>query len=311
MKSQKILIALLLAATVLTIGCKKDGVYRPSEKIAAFSFYYERDHQRYNTEKKIWESIQKDSTRRYTTEKWVWNDKQLNRIDLYDQGSNAPYCQLGFVYDGNRLTRVNISNTKHYVTYEYDGRRITRMTVHSQNGDIWSDYCFDYDGKKINTVTITGNYLTAKSEATGTLALMPVLGDIEAAHSIESLCQKTTGSKSDQTVFEITWKGNNIKSIKNRDSGATEVTYTHDNKTNPLRGLLTSALTGINELSHTSAYGNENNITSADYGTEKQSYSYTYSDDLPTSRSRSIVDHYTQGYRYVKTYITYYEYIED
>lgn len=312
MKSKKILITLLLVASLLPIGCKKDGIYRPSEKISGFSYYYERDHQRYNTEEKKWVTIQKDSVRRYTTEKWVWNDNQLNRIDLYDLGSNTPYCKLSFVYDGKRLTRLNISNTKHYVTYEYDGRQIARMTVHSQNGDTWADYSFGYDGKKISTVTVSGNYLTPKSDNNvDALALLPVLGDAMSAHNVASLCQKTKGSKSGETVLDITWKGNNIKSIKNHDSGLTEVTYTHDNKTNPLRGLLTSALPGINEMSHTCALGNENNIKSADYGTEKQSYSYTYSDDLPTSRSRSVVDHYTQGYRYVTTHITYYEYIDE
>lgn len=42
----------------------------------------------------------------------------------------------------------------------------------------------------------------------------------------------------------------------------------------------------------------------------QQDYSYTYSDDIPVSRSRSVVDHYTQGYRNVETTITYYEYVK-
>ncbi|MBO7489472.1 MAG: hypothetical protein J6T88_04255 [Bacteroidales bacterium] len=49
---------------------------------------------------------------------------------------------------------------------------------------------------------------------------------------------------------------------------------------------------------------------SVDYGSEKLDYSYTYSDDIPVSRSRSVVDHYTQGYRNVETTITYYEYVK-
>ena len=70
----------LIAVLCVMSGCKKDGVYRPSQKLSGISEYFERTHQRYDNELKVWKVIHKDSTKRHQTEKWIWNGNRLDRI---------------------------------------------------------------------------------------------------------------------------------------------------------------------------------------------------------------------------------------
>ena len=90
------------------------------------------------------------------------------------------------------------------------------------------------------------------------------------------------------------------------------ITLEYDGRNSDIKQLIRLLLTfnGEGGDANQYAFGNKNNVVSADYGSEKLEYSYTYSGDLPVSRSRSVVDHYTQGYRNVETTITYYEYVK-
>ncbi|MBP5190891.1 MAG: hypothetical protein J6031_08275 [Bacteroidales bacterium] len=310
MKTRTILFAaVLIAIALLPTGCKKEGIYKPDEKLAGFSQYYERVHQRYDSDSHLWRTIQKDSTKRSDTEKWVWDGNLLHHIDIYTQGTLV--STVSFEYDGKRLARTKISGSKVYMDYEYNGRQLNTITCKNQKGEtIYTDK-FEYDGNKISKIISTSvSSAGIKSSINEkTFALLPVLGDVTVAHNVAETSCKKNNLKASEQVLEITWKGNNIKSVTEKTSGA-KTTYRHDDKTNPLQGLL-ATMTGIGDVQNTYAFGNKNNITNVDDGIEKESFSYTYSSDLPTSCSRSVVDHYTQGYRYVTTYITYYEYLEN
>lgn len=296
----------LIAVLCVMSGCKKDGVYRPSQKLSGISEYFERTHQRYDNELKVWKVIHKDSTKRHQTEKWIWNDNRLDRIDFYS-GNNVSNS-LAFTYDGKRLVRAYISETKSGVEYHYNGKKLETMTVKNKNGETVATYEFKYDGKKISQITIDGNAVQTKSDIDiDALALLPVLGDAQSVHDLAE-CHKKDQAKKGETVYRIVWKGDNIKSISNASDGNT-VTYRYDDKYNPLQGLMPT-LIGVGENVDSYAFANKNNVISVDYGNSKLSYSYTYSEKLPVSRSRNEIDHYTQGYRYVDVYITYFEYIE-
>ncbi len=90
------------------------------------------------------------------------------------------------------------------------------------------------------------------------------------------------------------------------------ITLEYDGRNSDIKQLIRLLFTfnGEGGYANQYAFANKNNVVSANYGGEKWDYSYTYSDDIPVSRSRSVVDHYTQGYRYVETTITYYEYVK-
>lgn len=300
-----IIIATLAAATMLIAGCKKDGIYRPSDKLARISEYYEKAHQRYDPETKLWRTIHKDSTARLDKEKWAWDGKQLHHIDIYSQGTKTG--TVAFVYDGNRLARANFSATGLYAEYTYDGRKLSSVVVKNKKGETEMSETFEYDGKKISTIHVT--LPNTQLVVYGAQALMPVLGDAQVTSDIAAASHKAAASKALELVLDIAWKGDNIRSVTDRTTGGT-TTYSYDDKTNPLRGLLTT-LEGVGGQSNEYAFANRNNIIAANYGDQKMSYTFTYSTDLPTSRSRSVVNHYTQGYRYVETTIQYFEYVEE
>ena len=305
MKHKNIIYIIVATLALMATGCKKDGIYRPSEKISGFLEYYERTHQRYDSEHKQWIVIQKDSVKRHQTEKWVWKGKLLDRIDFYSD--NSVSNSFAFIYDGRRLASAYISATKSRIEYEYDGKRLKTMTVKDKNGKTTATCSFDYDDKKLSSITVDGTFTGQKSDVdVEALALMPILGDRQVAYDL-SECHKKNAGKKSETVYTIAWKGDNIKSITNSSDGSV-ISYRYDDKTNPLQGLLPTFL-GVGR-GETYAFGNKNNVISVESGGTKLSYSYTYSVGLPVSRSRNEIDHYTQGYRYVKTYITYYEYVE-
>lgn len=299
----------LAAAMLLATACKKDGIYRPDKKLSRIAQYYEKTLQRYDSNTKTWKTIHKDSTARRDAEKWAWNDNLLHHIDVYQNGEKV--STVAFVYDGKRLVRANISSTKTYIEYEYDGRHLKTMTHKNQKGETMWTETLEYDGKHISSLTTSASGAATKAghDLGHTLALQAVLGDATVARDIAEACRKNDGSKATETVWDFEWKNDNIRSVTNRESGS-KTSYRHDDKTNPLRGLL-ATMTGIGETSNDYAFANRNNITVAERDGTKNSYSYTYSDDLPASRSQSIVDHYTQGYRYVETTIQYFEYVEE
>ncbi len=302
--------AAVTAALLLTAACKKDGVYRPGDKLTGMSEYYERVHQRYDSETKMWNTIHKDSTARRTTEKWLWNGKQLARIDFYT--GNTVSGSVAMVYDGKRLVRANVSATNSSIEYEYDGRHLSTMTLRNRKGEAEAVYSFEYDGNKVVRIAEALNAKGAKAmpDDIMAVALLPLVGDRQAARDIATASGGKAGAKASQQVYDIVWKGDNIRAVKDHASGNTLATYKHDAKTNPMRGLLLT-FSGEGGDANQYAFGNKNNVVSVDYGSEKLQYSYTYSSDLPVSRSRSVVDHYTQGYRYVETDIVYYEYLDD
>lgn len=304
-----IVCAAVTAAVLLMAACKKDGVYRPSDKLTGVLEYYERVHQRYDSETKMWNTIHKDSTARHTTEKWLWNGKQLARIDFYT--GNTVSSSVAMVYDGKRLVRANVSATNSYIEYEYNGRHLSTMTLRNKKGEAEAVYTFEYDGNKVVRIAETLNAKGAKAMPDDIMdvALLPLVGDRQTARDIAKASCKKAGAKASEQVYDIVWKGDNIKAVKDHESGNTLATYKHDAKTNPLRGLLLT-FNGEGGDANQYAFGNKNNIVSVDYGNEKLEYSYTYSGDLPVSRSRSVVDHYTQGYRYVETTINYFDYEE-
>ena len=299
----------LAAAMLLTTACKKDGIYRPADKLSGISEYYEKLYQHYNSEKKQWETIRKDSTARQYTEKWLWNDKELQLIDVYQNGKKV--STVTFIYDGKRLARTNISYQNTYIEYEYDGSHLKTMTHKNKKGETMWTETFEYDGKRISSMTTstTGTTTKAGHDFGHTLALQAVLGDATIARNIAENRRKNDGSKTTETIWDFEWKNDNIRSVTDRATGS-KTTYRYDTKTNPLRSLL-ATMTGIGGNSNDYAFANRNNITVAESDGTKLSYSYTYSDDLPASRSQSIVDHYTQGYRYVETTIQYFEYVEE
>lgn len=311
--------AAIIAVLLVLAACKKDGVYKPGDKIAGFAEYSETDYQRYDSQKQQWITYRSDSVRRYTTEKWNWDGNQLNRIDFYTSASSTSADHsLVFSYDGKRLQRIYNSKTKGYALCNYDGRNIKEMLFHDKNGKQTGSISFEHDGKRISAMTISGTAATkgdygASQDEMTRAALVFVAGDAGiAAESIKTLARERKTENG--ITLTLTWKNDNISRIEFSD-GSQSASFTYDRNPNPMKGFLGTLVAG------TTAHDmylccNANNttsstITASDGSKDVLNYSYTYSGELPVSRSRSVVDHYAQGNRIVYSYVTYYQYVDD
>lgn len=304
-------LALAIAALCLTTACKKDGVYKPSYKITAIYEYSAVEQQRYNNELKIWETYHKDSVKDHVVERWVWNGKKLDRIDLYRDNNNPSRVSnsLAFVYDGNRLSRINISSDKSHLEFEYDGRRLKEMRQYDNKGTLNLTYSFEYDGKKISTMALDGEFIPLKK---GDLLAEFVAERLLPCEGVAEALNRKSGAKTQMTA-SFKWKGDNVSSITYSSGG--KHTFRYDTKTNPFQGLLAMIEMGGEAAGATYYFCNENNAVSITYvdsdgDEDKTSYSYTYSEDIPVSRSNVVISHYQQGYRSVTSQVTTFEYEE-
>ena len=306
-------IALAAAAVILslTVGCQKDGVYKPSYRISALYEYSAIEQQRYNNELKIWETYRKDSVKQHIVERWVWNGKKLERIDLYRDNSNPsrPSNSLGLVYDGNRLSRINLSSDKSYMECEYDGRRLKEMRHYDNKGKLDLTYTFEYDGKKVSKMTVDGEFIPLKN---GDGLVEFVTGRLLPCEDITEALARKSDAKTQMTAT-FKWKGDNVSSITYSSGG--KHSFRYDSKVNPLQGLLAMIAMDGEAAGASYYFRNENNVVSITYvdsdgDEDKTNYSYTYSDDIPVSRSNVVISHYQQGYRAVSSQVTTFEYDE-
>lgn len=299
----------VIVLALLASACKKEGIYKPVKQISSKYEYSERSSQRYDATTKMWRTISVDSVPRHRTEGWNWSDGKLQKIDYYESG--VIDHSIAFVYDGNRMIRINNGEDGSHTECVYDGKYLSEMQFYNKQGKPLRTMTFSHDGKEITKITISSgskgsDYGVSASEQ---FVLRTLTGN--------TLCEKALSSESakgnDNVELTLTWNKGNIKTIAYSKPEMT-VTYTHDNKSNPLGGLFSSLVSGASAHDQFT-FGNKNNITSSSISysngnSEKQNYSYTYSEDLPTSVSQSIIDNYTTGYRYVYTYITMLEYNE-
>lgn len=304
-------LAAAAAALCLMTACQKDGVYKPSQRITALYEFSSVEQQRYKSDLKIWETYHTDSVKRHIVERWVWNGKKLERIDLYhdDANPNRASNSLAFVYDGKRLERINISGDNSHLEFEYDGRHLKEMRQYDNKGNVELTYSFEYNGNKINKMTLDGDYITLKK---GDPLATFIAERLLACEKLPETLLKNSDTKS-QVTATFKWKGDNVSSATY--SNGAKYTFRYDTKSNPFRGLL--AMMSLNgEAAGASYYFcNENNAVTItfvdeDGDEEKTNYSYTYSDDIPVSRSNVVVDHYAQGYRTVTSHVTTFEYDE-
>ena len=304
---------LVAAALLLLASCKKDGVFNPSAKLSAISEYSQVSYQKYVDSIQSWHQISENVVKRHTVEGWVWNGNTLSAINYYRDGKIDH--SLYFTYDGKQLSRIDDNSNGTHAECLYDGRKLDEMRFYDKNGKQKMTYIFTHDGRHISTINVETKGNTKEScsfDAIENFALQMMLPETAGC----DLRQARNGIKSDSEItLNLKWKDDNIKSIEySGHNSLKKATYKHDKNKNPYRSFIGTLASGSTPHD-LFLFGNKNNITSStiinnDGSGEKKSYSYTYSEEYPTSQSQCIIDNVTQGYRYVTTQIRYYEYVE-
>jgi hypothetical protein len=329
-------IALVFSAVNSFTACKKkDGVYKPKEKIS--KIYYEvirydslgqRDTN-YKAEKEL-------------IEVWRWDKKKLMRIEM----AGGQDWSWDFFYKGSQITKIESGDMVINFSYgdksklqkievlDEKERTLMTITVDSRNDDKISKLAY-----VIYSYDDLSKSLTARSSLFD--RLQPVMRILmgndfeEIMFSEVANNEKVRKATTMQNLFvDLTYNGENVSQAKwNYQIGSVletyTYTYTYDNKVNPYyRAISLMSNSDVNsvdmELPTVTPvivpYYNllplsENNIVSFearhDTNTNTIKYDYQYdSKDFPVQRTRKQEGTMQNGFKYIDHITYFYEYVE-
>lgn len=304
-------IVLVLGMVVGFASCKKEGVYKPKEKIS--KIYYESSRKEYYNGELSYQY----SSQKRLIEKWNWSGKKLIQIE-------HDYWPYNFLYKGNQLEKIEYGDVEVIFTYNkslYDkieikenGQNDLIITVDQRDGDNITKFTLEafYENSNLNYLSKRKN---KTDDAIAISSIEPILQIILPNNFIDFLSKSIDKKKqkamvSEKYTIELKYDKNNIIEQKFTDSDGYEETYifTYDNKKNPYYKSIHGTIEGIGE--GTTFIQSENNIKSM-YDKESPEditkYDYEYDGDYPVKRTEKYSytgDVYSSEY----TYIYYYEY---
>lgn len=256
-----ILLCTLTVALVL-VGCTKEGVYNPKNKIAMIT--------------ETW------SNATYS-EHWIWDGKHLTEIrhsynSEYFGGEWVDY----FSYDSkHRISEIR-SDEGILCTYIYDGNELSELKI-SSDGVLLEHMEFSHEKGKISEIQVKV-YDFYKSSPTRTRSLRYILPASTIEHMDQLQCKNHMAADTKATYaynVYFTWEGNNIvkevlEDFYNGECSIDTYTYEYDKKKNPFSSLLvTEAFT---DYTSSSMPLSENNILKVNGKTQ---YEYLYEGKYP------------------------------
>jgi len=267
---------LILALSILFIGCEKEGVYNPNKKI-----------------KRIYEESLSGSSPKRLSQEWTWEKKQLKKIDYY-WDNQISYTE-NFSYDNkNRLIRIEDYSYGERYEIKYDKDGVSKIELYIDN-ELYQIMNFKYDRNKIVEVSVividNSKILVSKSNKPESFISM-ILPIKEVKDRIRSKNTKGNYVK----YFEFEYDGNNLSKMKEIDgSWIEEYTYeNYDKKSNPFYSNVYSISEGFSK----------NNVGKVINRWETREYEYTYDGKFPTE----VTMKYTVPGFSTLVYRTYYEY---
>lgn len=290
------------AAALLLFGaCQKDGKYNPKEKIA--KVYEEVSNSYSYNDGEGWQT-ETNGTPKHVTEQWTWDGKKLAQIvypsyDYDDEGNmvlDGDQDVLRFTYDGSQLTEVK-ANYEFRMVFTYDGKKLQKAEIYDEKTTPDFVYEFEHDGKKISTITMTGDgdIYKKKSASVSRMEKLLLGNIIPQSKTTEKVMRElhAKAAKSTQSIkMNLTWDGDNVSKITavTPYGGNATMSFTYDDKNNPFKGF--GLMFGDYGESGTGVeFCNKNNITKIvlsdlDGDTDEVNYTYTYDGKWPVSRSQ-------------------------
>jgi len=283
-----------MALCILFIGCEKEGVYNPNEKIKRISYQY-------------------PGGTKQLSQEWTWDKNLLKKIEYFY--SYTPVYEERYTYEKNKLTRVDESDGWYWRVF-YKDNLYDKAEYYDSRGSVQMSAKFTYDKKKVSRIDLTIFDDGWKSKMSNG-GFMSNLFSQELFQEISKISSKSK-SRAPSTSFRIsfTYDKNNIKEriIEYNEYGYSErYTYKfekYDNKLNPLYSFYTKfddfdAFVGSKNnpleviVEWRGTYGGE-----SDFERTTITYDYTYNGKFPTEVLRVYRDSDGDTWRYT----TYYEY---
>lgn len=303
-------IMLILSMIFGFTSCKKEGIYKPKEKISKIHYEY--------SEKYYYggELTHNYSSSKRLSEKWNWQGKKLMQIEH----SDWPY---NFSYKGNQLEKIEYGDIIATFTYnkslyekieiKENDKDILIITVDQREGDNITRFFFEIFYES-NDFDYMSNKASKVNETAANSRIEPILQIVLPRHftnfvskNIDKKRQKSIVS--DRYTVEMKYEKNNVVEQKIIDSDGNFETYifTYDTKKNPYYKSIHTSIDGGDGNTFVQS---ENNILTTydkDSPEDIRKYVYEYDGDYPKTRT----ENYSSGdewFRSERTYTYYYEY---
>lgn len=281
-------------------SCKKEGVYKPKEKISRIYEHYS------DGEKEL-------------REVWTWDEKKLQRIDHYSDGGDLSWSEEFTYNKKGQVERVDCYEDSEYTEYTYDGRKLSKATYYYR-GSIETEHIYKHDGENITEIEIT--YFDNKKrnshlrdEGYNPLRMLLQGNNYQTLkNAIERI-----HTSIDIVTVKLEWEKKNVSKIEIIE-GSYRFTadFKYDDKLNPFKNLFGLYVDGDVDEGYLLSKNNviEKHYTETSHGetyTGKREYSYSYDGKFPTVQrytySYQDYDWYEDEYYTVtRTISTYYEY---
>lgn len=270
------------------VGCKKEGVYNPKEKIKRV--YYERGL---------------DASTKRLVEEWTWEKNNLVKIDYYDDNYGIikiDYTEILSYDDKNRLTRIQdfVFNERYEITY--DKKLISKIELYIDN-ELYQIMNFKYDRNKIVEVSVieidNSKILVSKSNKP-----QSYISKILPYEIPENTMRTKAASLSYIYTFE--YDGDNLSKVKYIDDDNRVREYNYENYDKYKNPFYSSRFIS-NNIESGFSKNNVGKITTTTIGNTVRTaeFEYVYDGKFPIE----IIERTTySGSDLIWIYKTYYEY---
>ena len=278
---------MVLIAQVSFTSCKKDGVYRPDEKIAAI---YTSSYWVYGGETIM-------LSEKTLTEKWTWGKKDLEQITLHS--GNTVFATLTFSYDKGKLSEIMTTgkNSSSKAVFSYKNSKLTRVENFEGSTLMYVYEVVEREKGKITKVEVSMDELINKSADAKILKeQMAIVSRFffpeNAFDQLFEILEKSDSKALGKPItITYTYSGDNI--ITSNMDGEI-INYQHDTKNNPYY----KSFYVENDIAFS-----KNNIVATTVGNSTTTYEYKYDNDWPIERTSKVSSMGATMYN-----ATYYEY---
>jgi len=299
------IVLLSMVLSLFFLGCHKDGVYNPKEKI-----------------KRIY--TQEQGKTKELKQEWTWEKELLTKVEYFKNNYSNGYNL--FSYLDKRLMSI-VTSGGAIITFNYYGREYDFIEESDMDGRIHSKIKFTYDKNKISKTEITlydyDDMANWKSK-NDIISIIEPLFPTEFKESMDKI--KSNIKNGTYTTRKITssftYDGKNLKEMKSEgvdiDGSFCCYTYTYtkyDKNSNPKyhyifgndeNGYAIGVTSKNNplEVKHTyrRSWGDDNQNTQTESGTT--TYEYVYNGKFPTAVKTAVRNGNGTNYQYT----TFYEY---
>ena len=231
---------------------------------------------KYNPKKKIQKVFNDFAGEKVLDQVWNWDGKLLSRIDYYHNGEVLH--TINYTYDSkNHITMISAEGE--HLDFIYEKGHIKTLN-HFFLDELVAEYTFLYNNNKLSG--IEWNKYNVKSFEN---KLWPLAGLIPQGYeTLEKEIQKmfTQSKGENKVIIELTWEGKNVSKIsfytESEPERATDVSFTYDNKINPLKGWSHTWIEDVLGLWYDdyNTYPSYGNVLTADYSYKQDGVEYSH-----------------------------------